>query len=41
MNVCEMDTRIGLSFLKGLDIDNSVSELILSNNLSYNLYSFL
>ena len=35
-----MDTKAGLSLLKGLDTDNSIFELILFNNLSYNLYSF-
>jgi len=33
-------TRAGLSFLEELDTDNFVSELILSNNLLYNLHSF-
>ena len=35
-----MDTKAGLSLLKGLDTDNSIFELILFNNLLYNLYSF-
>ena len=35
-----MDTKAGLSSLKGLDTDNSIFELILFNNLLYNLYSF-
>ena len=33
-------TGAGLSSLEGLDTDNSVSGLILSNNLIYNLCSF-
>jgi len=33
-------TRAGPSFLKGSDIDNFISGLILSNNLLYNLHSF-
>ena len=36
-----MNTKAGLSLLKGLDIDNSISEFILFNNLLYNLYSFI
>ena len=35
-----MDTKAGLSSLKGLDTNNSISQLILFNNLLYNLYSF-
>ena len=41
MNVCKMDTGTSLSFLEGLDTNNSVSGLILSNNLSYYSYYFL
>ena len=36
----EIDTKVGLSLPKDLDIDDSVSRLILFNNLLYNLYSF-
>jgi len=32
-----IDTRVGSSFLERPDIDNFVSRLILSNNLSYNI----
>ena len=35
------DTGASLSFLEELDINNSISGLILSNNLLYNLHSFL
>jgi len=38
--MCGMDTRVGPSFLEKLDTNNFVFELILSNNLLYNLYSF-
>jgi len=38
--IYRIGTRAGPSFLKGPDIDNSVSVLILFNNLLYNLYSF-
>ena len=38
--MCEIDTGAGSSFSEGLDNDNSISELILSNNLSYSLCSF-
>jgi len=41
MSVCGIGTGAGLSFSKELDTDDSVSGLILSNNLSYNLYSFV
>ena len=40
MSVCEMNTGAGLSFPEDSDINNSVSKLILSNNLLYNLCSF-
>jgi len=36
----EMSTGAGLSLLKDSDTDNTVSRLILSNNLLYNLHSF-
>jgi len=39
-DVCEMDTRAGLFFPKGSGTDDSVSRLILSNKLLYNLCSF-
>jgi len=35
-----MDARAGPYLSEGSDTDNSVSELILSNNLIYNLCSF-
>ena len=38
--MCGINTRAGSSFSKGLSTDNSISRLILSNNLLYNLYSF-
>jgi len=38
--MCRIGTGASLSFLEGPDTDNSVFELILSNNLLYNLYSF-
>ena len=41
MDVCGMDTGAGLSFPERSDTNNSVSKLVLSNNLSYNLYSFV
>jgi len=41
INMCRMGTGAGLSFPKELSTDNSVSRVILSNNLSYNLYSFV
>ena len=40
MDIYGMDTEAGLSSLKGLDTNNSISQLILFNNLLYNLYSF-
>jgi len=39
-DVCRMGTRAGLSFPEELCANNSVSGLVLSNNLLYNLYSF-
>ncbi len=39
--VYRIGTRASLSFPEGLDTDNSISGLILSNNLLYNLYSFV
>jgi len=39
--MCKVGTRTGLSFPEGSNADNSVSRLILSNNLSYNLCSFV
>ena len=38
--MCGTGTEAGLSFTKELDIDDSISELILSNNLLYNLNLF-
>jgi len=40
MDICGMGTGAGLSFPEGLDTDNSIFELILSNNLLYNLCFF-
>ena len=40
MSICEISTKVDLSFLEGLDTNDSVSRLILSNNLSYNLCFF-
>jgi len=40
MDVCRIGTRAGLSFPEELGTDNSVSKLILSNDLLYNLHSF-
>ena len=36
----EMSTKAGPSFPEESDTNNSVSELVLFNNLSYNLHSF-
>ena len=36
-----MGTGAGPSFPERLGADNSISKLILSNNLSYNLHSFM
>ena len=41
MDICRMDTGAGPSFPERLGVDNSISKLILSNNLSYNLHSFM
>ena len=38
--MCGMDTGAGLSFPERPGINNFISELILFNNLLYNLYSF-
>ena len=38
--MCRIDTRAGPSFLEGSDINNFVFELILSNNILYNLCFF-
>ena len=40
MDIYRMGTGAGLSFPEKSDTNNSISELILSNNLSYNLCSF-
>jgi len=37
MGVCGMGTEAGLSFSEESDVNNSISELVLPNNLSYNL----
>jgi len=39
--VCGIGTRVGPSFLEGPSTNNFIFRLILSNNLSYNLYSFV
>ena len=41
MNVYGVCTEVGSSFPKESDADNSISELISSNNLLYNLCSFV
>ena len=41
MSVCGIGTRAGPSFLEELDTNDSVSGLVLSNNLSYNLCPFV
>ena len=41
MSVYGMSTKADPSFSEGSGTDNSVSRLILSNNLLYNLYSFI
>ena len=41
MSVCGMDTRADLSLLEDLSTNDSVSGLILSNNLLCNLCSFI
>jgi len=41
MSVYRMGTGAGPSFSEGLGTDDSVSRLILSNNLLYNLCSFV
>ena len=41
MGVCRMGTGVGLSFPKESGTDNSISGLILFNNLLYNLCSFV
>jgi len=40
IDVCGMDTRADPSFPEELGTNNSVSGLVLSNNLLYNLCSF-
>ena len=40
LSMCGMGTRADPSFSEELDANNSVSRLILSDNLLYNLYSF-
>ena len=41
MDVYRINTEVGLSFSKELGTNNSVPRPILSNNLLYNLYTFL
>ena len=38
--MCEISTETDSSFLEESSTDDSISELILSNNLLYNLYFF-
>ena len=40
ISVCEISTETGSSFSEELSTDDSISELILSNSLLYNLYFF-
>ena len=40
ISMCEISTETGSSFLEESSTDDSISELILSNNLLYNLYFF-
>ena len=39
--MCGIDTRADPSFSEGSGTNNSISKLILSNNLLYNLYSII
>ena len=41
MCMCVINNRASPSFPEELDTDDSISRLILSNNLLYNLYSFI
>jgi len=41
MGMCGIDTGASLSFLEEPGTNDSISRLILSNNLSYNLCSFV
>ena len=41
MGMYEMGTEAGSSFLEELGANKSVSGLVLSNNISYNLHSFI
>ena len=41
IGICGIDNRVSLFFPEWLDTDNSISGLILSNNLLYNLYYFV
>jgi len=40
IGMCRMGTKAGPFFPEELDTDDSISKLILTNNLSYNLCSF-
>ena len=40
ISMCEISTETGSSFSEESSTDDSISELILSNNLLYNLYFF-
>ena len=40
ISMCEISTETDSSFLEESSTDDSISELILSNNLLYNLYFF-
>jgi len=41
IEICGINIGAGSSFLEESDTGNSISRLILSNNLLYNLYSFV
>ena len=41
IDICEMGTKIDLYFPEEPNINNFVSKPVLSNNLLYNLYSFI
>ena len=41
MGICKIGTGAGPSFPEELDVNDSVSELVLSSNSSYNLHLFV
>jgi len=41
IGICEIDTRVSLSLLEKSDVNNFIFGLILFNNLTYNLCSFV